>query len=104
MTDLFPPNPEYSRFTRFKTPFNSAGMRLSLNLVRIFLVLSLPCFLLIYVRKLIRRDRTYKPKYIFIWPVLFTMNLGLAYYVYNLLSNKAIFYFDRPYTEDGRAL
>jgi hypothetical protein len=32
------------------------------------------------------------------------MNLGLAYYAYNLLSNKAIFYFDRPYKEDGKLL
>jgi hypothetical protein len=104
MTDLFPPNPEYIRFTRFKTPFNSTSMRLSLTLVMFFLVLSLPCSLLIYARKLKRRDRIYGPKYLFIWPVLLTMNLGLAYYAYNLSSNKAIFYFDRPYKEYGRLL
>jgi hypothetical protein len=101
LTDVFPPNAEYTRFTRFKTPFNSTGMRLSLNLVRFFLILSLPCFLLIYGRKL---KRIYRLKYLFIWPVLLTMNLGLAYYAYNLLSNKAIFYFDRPYKEDGKLL
>ena len=104
MSSLFPPNPEYIRFTQFKTPFNNAPMRLSLTLVFFFLLLSLPCFLLIYVRQLKRRDRTSRPTYLFIWPVLLTINLGLAYYAFNLESNQAIYYFNRPYEEYGRWL
>jgi hypothetical protein len=92
MSSLFPPNPEYIRFTRYKTPFNSTGLRLALNLIRVFLVLSALCFLLIYVRG--RKDH-------FLWLVLPVMNLGLAYYVYNLLSDIYIFYFDAPFKKDG---
>lgn len=102
MSSLFPPNPEYIRFTRFKTPFNSSGLRLTLNLVRLFLWLSLPCFLLIYVRGLKRKASTYLTRKVnFIWLVLLVMNLGLAYYVYNLLSDIYIFYFDAPFKRDG---
>jgi hypothetical protein len=105
MTDLFAPNPEYIRFTRFKTPFNNIGMRVTLTLVLFFLVLSLPCFLLIYLRGFKRNASTYNTRrYRFIWLVLLTMNLGLAFYAFNLSSNTAIFYFDRPYREDGRWL
>jgi hypothetical protein len=102
MTSLFPPNPEYIRFTRFKTPFNSSGLRLTLFLVSLFLLLSLPCFLLIYLRGIKQKASTYNTrKYRFMWLVLSAMNLGLTYYAYHLLSNKAIFYFDTPYKEDG---
>lgn len=104
MSGLFPPNPEYIRFTQFKTPFNNAGMRLSLRLVFFFLVFSLPCFLLIYLRKRKQGAHTSRSKYLFIWPALLTINLGLAFYALNLASNKAIYYFDRPYKEYGRWL
>jgi hypothetical protein len=94
MSSLFPPNPEYIRFTRYKTPFSSGGLRLTLVLVGLFLLFSVPCFLLIYLPGLKRRAPAYKKrKYGFIWLVLLTMNLGLAYYTFNLLSNKAIFLF-----------
>jgi hypothetical protein len=95
MTSLFPPNPEYIRFTRFKTPFNSTGLRLALNLIRLFLVLSAFCFLLIYMRG---------RKYHFLWPALAVINLALAYYVYNLLSDIYIFYFDAPFKRDGATM
>ena len=105
MSDLFPPNPEYIRYTRFNTPFTNTRMRIILNLVMAFLILSLPCYLLIFLRDHKRKVRAPgMRKYIFIGPVLLTMNLCLAYYTYQLLSNKAIFYFDTPYTEDGRWL
>jgi hypothetical protein len=95
MTSLFPPNAEYIRFTRFKTPFNSTGLRVALNLIRLFLVLSAFCFLLIYVRG---------RKYHFLWPALAVINLALAYYVYNLLSDIYIYYFDAPFKRDGATL
>ncbi|HTR28394.1 MAG TPA: hypothetical protein VMH27_03940 [Puia sp.] len=93
MTDLFPPNPEYIRFTKFKTPFNDVRMRLTLTLLFFFLVLSLPVFAVIFLKK--RAP---------IWLALLIINLGLAWDAFNLSDNIAIYYFNRPYREEGRWL
>ena len=105
ISSLFPSNPEYIRFTRFKTPFNSIGVLTALGAVSLFFWLSLPCFLVIYLRGFKRKASEYNTRKVrFIWLVLLAMNLGLAYYAFNLLSNKAIFYFSAPYWEKGRSL
>lgn len=105
MSGLFPPNPEYTRFTRYKTPFNSTGLRLTLVLVRLLLLLSAPCLALIYFLGLKRTASAYATRrYRLIWLVLLTINLGLACYVCNLLSDRSIFYFDAPYRKDGAPL
>jgi hypothetical protein len=95
MSSLFPPNLEYIRFARFKTPATSMGMRLTLGMIRLFLFASAPCIFLIYLRGFSFR---------FIWLALLAINLGLAYYLSNLLTNEAIFYFNTPYKEEGRWL
>jgi hypothetical protein len=105
MSSLFPPNSEYMRFTRFKTPSTSMGVLITLSGVRLFLLLSLPYFLLIYLLGFRRKASKYTTRKVrFIWLVLLFINLGLAYYVSNLLSDTAIFYFPRPYKEEGRWL
>jgi hypothetical protein len=105
MSSLFPPNPEYIRFTQFKTPAISIGMRLTLDVIRLFLLVSVPWFFLIYMRGFRRKASTYNTqRFRFIWLVLLAINLGLAYYSSNLLNNEAIFYFNTPYKEEGRWL
>jgi hypothetical protein len=105
MTSLFPPNPEYIRFTQFKTPFNSRGLLATLGAVSLFLLVSLPYFLLICLSGFRRKASEYNTRKVrFIWLVLSVMNLGLAYYAFNLLSNKGIYYFPAPYREEGRWL
>ena len=81
------------------------GVLITLSGVRLFLLLSLPYFLLIYLLGFRRKASKYTTRKVrFIWLVLLFINLGLAYYVSNLLSDTAIFYFPRPYKEEGRWL
>lgn len=40
--------------------------------------------------------------YAFIWPLLLAINGEAAWYIYNLLSNRAIYYCPAPYKEQGR--
>jgi hypothetical protein len=91
MHTLFPPNPEYIRLTHYKTPANSHPIEVALVLIGGFLLLSLPLFLIMY---LVTQYR--------IWPLLLGINGWLAWYIYSLLSNRAIVYSQAPYAEPGR--
>ncbi|MDO6432771.1 hypothetical protein Q4E93_19345 [Flavitalea sp. BT771] len=93
MSSLFPPNAEYIRYLGFKTPFNNPILNIALQALRLGLLLTLLCLLLL------TRSASLKIRL-----PLGLLNLGLIYYISNLLSNKAIFYFDAPYSEDGKFL
>lgn len=103
MYSLFPPNPEYIRLTRYKTPSNSHPIESTLVLIGGFMMLTLPLFLIMFLVSFWRRIRngTSRP-YLFIWPFLLAINAETAWYIYNLLSNRAIYYFPAPYKEPGR--
>jgi hypothetical protein len=84
MTSLFPPNAEYERFVRHKTPFNSlllVGVLLGLGG---FLVVSVFWLLALWVRAI----RSW-------WlPGLVLADVWTIFYLYRLLTDKSIYYFD----------
>ena len=103
MHSLFPPNSEYIRLTRYKTPFNSHPLEVALVLMGGFMIITLPLFLIIYLVALWRQAKTgISRPYLFIWPLLLVINLAMTWYAYNLLSNHAMYYFPAPYKEEGR--
>jgi hypothetical protein len=86
MLSLFPPNVEYERFVRHKTPFNShllVGVLLGLGG---FLVVAV-IWLLVLLVKAIRS-----------WwlPGLVLVDVGLVFYLYRLLKGKSVYYFSEP--------
>jgi len=91
MHTLFPPNLEYLRLTRYKTPVNNHPIEVALVMIGGFLFLTLPLFVTMFVRN-----------HGFIWPLLLVINAWLAWYIYNLLTNRTIVYFPAPYDEPGR--
>ncbi|NII29697.1 hypothetical protein HB364_31760 [Pseudoflavitalea sp. X16] len=105
MASLFPPNAEYIRFTQYKTPFNSSGVKLSLNLITYIFLLTLPFFLVYYAWEYkLKRHKGLWPRHFLTGGMLVIINLALAYYLQHLLTNKVIFYFDTPYKEEGNPL
>jgi hypothetical protein len=100
MLSLFPPNAEYERFVRHKTPFNSnwlVGVLLGLGA---FFMVSVFWLLVLWVNALLQPGAALSRR---IWlPGLVLVDMGLVYYLFNLLTNKAIHYFEAPYKEGGR--
>lgn len=106
MLSLFPPNAEYERFVRHKTPFNSNALVAVLLVLGGFLVVSTVWLLVLWVKALLGpREgaqvtdgarvtgglRMPGPR---VWlPGLAAADLMLAYYVKTLLTDKSIYYF-----------
>lgn len=94
MLSLFPPNEEYERFVRHKTPFNShllVGLMLGLGG---FLLVSVVWLLVFWVKALLRPDAGGWRRF---WlPGLVLVDLGLMYYLVNLLTDKTYYYFGQP--------
>jgi hypothetical protein len=94
MLSLFPPNAEYERFVRHKTPFNShllVGVLLGLGG---FFLVSVFWLLVLWVKALMRPDAMRWRRY---WlPGLVLVDLGLMYYLVNLLTDKTYYYFGQP--------
>jgi hypothetical protein len=115
MLSLFPPNAEYERFVRHKTPFNSFSLVVVLLCLGGFLVVSVVWLLVLWVKALLpgwgagrsagsgRIQGGARMPGRRIWlPGLMLVDMGLVYYLFNLLTNKAIYYFSAPYAEPGR--
>lgn len=93
--DLFPPNPEFARLASYKTPSNSLTLRWSL-LGGSAVLTALAVF---WGMALFRQKRAA------VWRLLalslLLLNLLLGAYLFVLLTNKNIFYFDAPYQFSG---
>ncbi len=105
MLDIFPPNREYIRFTEYKTPFNSLFLRLAFYALIAFYFVTVIFYVSILIRK--RGFNKIKAGYnwnkILVWLHLY-INMILAYYLYILLTNLPIYYFDSPYKFDNNHL
>ncbi len=101
MTSLFPPNVEYERFVRHKTPFNSmllVGLLLGLGG---FLVVAAVWLMVLWGGRFARgRGSVGRRMWSFartLWlPGLVLVDVGLVYYLYTLLMDKSVYYFSEP--------
>ena len=89
--ELFPENSEFKRLASFKTPFNTPELRVSL----VFLGGLLTLFsLLLGVSAIRNRNSKVTSKAVM---VVSAMNLLLTAYLFVLVTNISIYYFDAPY-------
>lgn len=93
--DLFPSNPEFKRLAAYKTPSNSLALRCSL-LGGSALLTALAVF---WGMALFRQKRAVLSRSLA--QCLLLLNLLLGLYLFVLLTNKNIFYFDAPYQFSG---
>ncbi len=105
MLDIFPPNREYIRFTEYKTPFNSLFLRLIFYALIAFYIVTAIMYMSILIRNRIFSvvKTGHKWNKISVWVHLY-INTFLAYYLYILLTNLPVYYFDSPYKFDNNHL
>lgn len=92
LPELFPANTEFERLKTYKTPSNTVSLRIALLLTAgLLCVLS---FGLVIGHWKFKPSSTITGKWILI---ILLMNILLIAYLFVLLTNKSIFYFDAPY-------
>jgi hypothetical protein len=101
MLSLFPPNAEYERFVRHKTPFNSMALvGLLLGLGGFLAVGAVWLFVLWKPDMRASQRRAYGPagKSIRSWwlPGLVLVDVWTMFYLYRLLTDKSVYYFSGP--------
>jgi len=102
MPGLFPENKEYARFLSFKTPFNSDFLKLLLYFIEFLLALLAIYWGVFTVRALLlgkHRQRSIYPLLL-----LIAINLCLMFYLFILLTNQPIFYYNAPYYVEGKSM
>ena len=98
MLNIFPQNKEYEKFANFKTTFNTVRIRLLLIALSVFLFLSVLYYLFIYLQEQIKKTKQFiSPKTNILVLLTLCMNMGLLFFIYILLTNQSIFYFDAAY-------
>ena len=98
MLDIFPQNKEYEKFANFKTTFNDLRLRLLLIALSGFLLLSVLYYVFFCLQGLIKENKGFisSKKNIHGLSTIF-LNIGLIFFIYILLTNQSIFYFDSAY-------
>ncbi len=91
VASLFPTNPEFERLASFKTPFNTASLRVLLVILAGILTLLAFIFIVFSLRNR-KTDSAYK-SLIFISG----LNVALTFYFFVLATNIGIYYFDAPF-------
>lgn len=95
---LFPNNLEFERLKSYKTPYNTAFLRILLVVVA-----GLLCFIIFLLMlatiKAKNAEITFKNTFL-----LSALNLLLIGYLFVLATNEYIYYFDAPYKHYGSAL
>jgi hypothetical protein len=90
--ELFPYNSDFERLNNFKTPSNTVELRILLVLLAGLLALF--SFALIISLLWKNKSTFVSPKSVVVIPLL---NLILIAYIFVLITNQSIFYFDVPY-------
>lgn len=98
IASLFPPNSEFKALTNFKTPLNSPGINLFLQLCLILFLLSA---ILFGISSLIRRKTS---SHNFAKLLFGLLSLSLAYYIYLLATEMNIYFFPAPYSDGSLSL
>lgn len=95
MRDLFPPNEEYARFVNHLTPRTSIPMFIVVASIGLMLLLAA-----IYWAKQSIFNHTRKMEKVATM-LLFGTNIVVIAYLYAMVNDQAIFYFDAPYYIKG---
>jgi hypothetical protein len=90
ITSLFPPNEEYQKLIDFKTPMNS-------DTIEWLLLVCLCLFAFTFLYFLIEYFRNRKTKYAGYKLLLASISFCLVYYMVQLETEMAIYYFPAPY-------
>lgn len=102
ISSLFPFNWEYNKFLNFKTPFNSNILKLILYFIELLLGLLILCWSVYIIRGMIAGRGRLQVGYAVL--LMIFINLGLMFYLFVLLTNQPIFYFDAPYYIEGKSV
>lgn len=97
VSDLFPRNEEYEKLRSFQTPFNNRGIIIFMAAIAFVFLVSTIIFIVSYIK-------TRKQSGAYIKPLLATLNIGLIYYIWSLITNEGIYYFAAPYKAPGNIL
>lgn len=97
--ELFPHNSDFERLTNFKTPSNTVELRILL--VMLTGLLALFSFALIISLLWKNKSTFVSPKSVV---VISFLNLILIVYIFVLITNQSIFYFDVPYKHHSSSL
>lgn len=92
LSELFPINSDFERLVNFKTPSNSVSLRILLVLIAGLLALFSVALVISLIWK--RKSTLTSPK---LAVVISLLNLILIAYIFVLITNQSIFYFDVPY-------
>jgi hypothetical protein len=95
MLSLFPPNAEYERFVRHKTPFNSMALVGLLLGIGGFLAVCAVWLSVLLVRAFSGRRGVLAGRRLWL-PGLVLVDVGMVYYLYTLLMDKSVYYFSEP--------
>lgn len=97
--ELFPENSEFERLVNFKTPSNTVALRLLLVLIAGLLALISFVLFISQLRK--NKTTSLSLKSVV---VISLLNLMLIAYIFVLITNQGIFYFDVPYKHYNSSL
>ncbi len=99
LTEIFPKNSEFERLVSFKTPSNTVELRIFL----VILAGLLAVFSFALIISLLWKNKStfVSPKSVI---VISFLNLILIAYIYVLITNQSIFYFDVPYNHQSSSL
>ncbi|HRE74581.1 MAG TPA: hypothetical protein PK798_13605 [Flavobacteriales bacterium] len=98
VSTLFPANPEFERLKSYITPFNTPVLRILLVVIGGLLFFFIVLFTFAAI-KLKNTNITYKHTFLIIG-----INLFLIGYLFVLVTNENIYYFDAPYKHYASAL
>ena len=100
MLNIFPQNKEYEKFANFKTTFNDLKLRLLLIALSGFLLLAVLYYLFHCLRGLIKKNNEFISTKNNVSSLLtLFVNIGLIFFIYLLLTNQSVFYFDAAYNK-----
>lgn len=95
ISELFPENAEFVRLQNYRTPFNTAGIRVSMVLLAGILVLLTGLLFFTQIRS---NTSGFSLPYLSFMAIL---NVLLVWYLFVLATHKYIYYFDAPYEHYG---
>jgi hypothetical protein len=95
---LFPANAEFQKLKEYKTPLNSDGINLFLQLCLLLFVFSA---LLFSVSYLLNKKKT---PYSGFKLLLIALSIAMAYYIFLLATEMNIYYFPAPYSDGTLSL
>jgi len=99
LPEIFPKNTEFERLVNFKTPSNSVAIRILLVLIAVLLALISFALFISQLQK--NKSTSLSPNSVL---AILLLNIALIAYIFVLITNNSIFYFDVPYKHYNSSL